>query len=116
MQKRIPEGYIIGDIQLEACKAYPIRIFSDIDMKPRIAYSDMKNGENSRLYLKLLPKGAKTAPHPQLCFFVKGEYHIEELTYLVSNAFSWSTWIEFAINVKQINQLISALSQVKTNF
>ena len=114
-KKRIPEGFIIANIPLESCKAYPMLLWKDISAKPRIAYSDQKNGETNSLKIKILPKGAKTAPHPQLSFFVQGNYHIEELSYLNSNAFEWRTWIEFQTNTYEIDHLLTSLIKAKNS-
>ncbi|MCX8151387.1 MAG: hypothetical protein N3D85_07825 [Candidatus Bathyarchaeota archaeon] len=112
-KKRIPEGLLVADIPLESCKAYPMQIFKDTPVKPRVAYSDHRNGETTNLCIKLLPNGAKTAPHPQLCFFIKGNYHIEELSYCQSNVWNWRTWIEFVANAYEIDHIINSLAKTK---
>jgi len=112
-KKRIPEGFLVADIPLESCKAFPVQIWKGLQVNPRVAYSDQKNGEATSLGIKLLPHGAKTAPHPQLCFFIKGNYHIEELSYCKSNMWNWRTWIEFTANAYEIDHIINSLTKTK---
>lgn len=107
--KRIPEGIILGEIPLEAAKSFPIRIWQGTGIEPRIAYADLNShGEHNTLTLKLLPDGAKTAPHPQLVMFVKGPYHVETLDYYKSNVWDWSTWQEVHVDAKHLKLLIDA--------
>jgi hypothetical protein len=109
-QKRIPEGRIFGEIPLEACKAYPIRIWQGLGLEPRIAYADLNtHKERNMLSVKLLPDGGKTAPHPQIVFFVNGSYHVETLGYARSNAWSWTTWMELHVDARLLKQLIDAV-------
>lgn len=108
--KRIPNGTVFGEIPLEACKAYPIRIFEGLSITPRIAYADQNtHGERNMLSVKLLPDGGKTAPHPQIVFFVNGPYHVEELGYNVSNPFAWTTWVELHIDARELKKIIDAV-------
>ena len=108
--KRIPEGTIFGEIPLEACKAYPIRIWQGLGIEPRIAYADFNtHRERNTLSVKLLPDGGKTAPHPQIVFFVNGPYHVENLGYTRSNAWNWTTWLELHFDAKQLKHMIDAL-------
>jgi len=109
-QKRIPNGTIFGEIPLEACKAYPIRLWQGLDVEPRIAYADYNtHKERNILSVKLLPDGGKTAPHPQIVFFINGPYHVETLGYARSNAWNWTTWMEFHLDTKFLNKTIEAL-------
>ena len=108
--KRIPEGTIFGEIPLEACKAYPIRIWSGTGLEPRIAYADFNtHRERNTLSVKLLPDGGKTAPHPQIVFFVNGPYHVENLGYTRSNAWNWTTWWEAHMDARELKKIIDAL-------
>jgi hypothetical protein len=108
-QKRIPNGTVYGEIPLEACKAYPIRIFEGTGVAPRIAYADLNtHHERNTLSVKLLPNGGKTAPHPQIVFFVNGDYHVETIGYNVSDPFSWTTWIELHLDARMLKRLIDA--------
>jgi hypothetical protein len=109
-QKRIPNGTIYGEIPLEACKAYPIRIWNGTGLAPRIAYADLNtHQERNILSVKLLPDGGKTAPHPQIVFFVNGPYHVEEIGYNVSDPFNWTTWMEFHLNARELKRVIDAV-------
>jgi hypothetical protein len=109
-QKRIPEGTVFGEIPLEAAKAYPIRIWQGLNLEPRIAYADFNtHRERNMLSVKLLPDGGKTAPHPQIVFFVNGPYHVEQLGYTRSNPFSWTTWMELHLDARELKQLIDAV-------
>lgn len=113
-QKRIPNGIIFGEIPLEACKAYPIHIWQGLNQEPRIAYADFNtHQERNVISVKLLPNGGKTAPHPQIVFFINGPYHVETLGYTRSNAWNWTTWMEFHLDTKFLKQLISTLTNVK---
>lgn len=108
--KRIPEGVIFGEITLEACKAYPIRIWNGTGLEPRIAYADFNtHRELNKLSVKLLPDGGKTAPHPQIVFFVNGPYHVENLGYVKSNPLSWTTWMEFHLDAHELKHVIDAV-------
>lgn len=114
LQRRIPEGTIFGEIPLEACKSYPTRIWKGFNVEPRIAYADYNtHNEKNTLSIKLLPAGGKTAPHPQLVFFVNGPYHVETLGYQRSNAWEWTTWMEFHLDAKYLKQVINALIKVE---
>jgi hypothetical protein len=109
-QKRIPNGTIFGEIPLEACKAYPIRIWNGTGFAPRIAYADQNTHcERNVLSVKFLPDGGKTAPHPQIVFFVNGHYHVEQLGYTRSNAWNWTTWMEFHIDARELKKVIDAV-------
>lgn len=109
-QKRIPNGTILGEVPLEACKAYPIRIWQGTALEPRIAYADLNtHKEKNMLSVKILPDGGKTAPHPQIVFFVNGLYHVETLDYYRSNVWNWSTWMEFHLDGRELKQLINAV-------
>ena len=114
-QRRIPIGTVFGEIPLEAAKAYPIRIFEDLQgIAPRIAYADLNtHKERNILSVKLLPDGGKTAPHPQIVFFVNGPYHVEEVGYNVSNPFEWSTWFEAHLDARVLDKIIDALIRAK---
>ena len=93
--KRIPDGTIYGEIPLEAAKSFAINLWQGTGLCPRIAYADLNtHRERNTLSVKFLPDGAKTAPHPQIVFFVKGPYHVEKwLGYGAgSDPFQWSTW------------------------
>lgn len=107
--KRIPPGTVLGTIPLEACKAYPIRIWQDTGLEPRIAYADLNtHREHNTLSVKVLPDGGKTAPHPQVVLFVNGPYHVESLGYVRSNAWKWTTWIELHVDARELKRLIDA--------
>ena len=111
--KRIPEGTIYGEIPLEACKAYPIRIWNGTNIEPRIAYADYNtHRERNTLSVKLLPNGGKTAPHPQIVFFVNGPYHVETLGYNRSDAWNWTTWMEFHLDIRELTKIVDALIRV----
>ncbi len=108
--KRIPAGTIFGEIPLEAAKAYPIRIWNGTDLAPRIAYADYNtHKERNVLSVKLLPDGGKTAPHPQIVFFVNGPYHVEQLGYTRSNAWNWTTWFEAHLDARELKRVIDAV-------
>lgn len=110
VSRRIPEGQILGTVPLEAAKAYPTRIFKDLQVQPRIAYADFNtHQEQNMLNIKFLPYGAKTAPHPQIVFFIKGNYHVETFGYNKTNPFNWSTWMEFHVDAKHLKQVIGAV-------
>jgi hypothetical protein len=110
LTKRIPEGTVYGEIPLEAAKAYPIRIFEGTGLAPRIAYADLNtHREHNTLSVKLLPNGGKTAPHPQIVFFVNGIYHVETIGYNVSDPFQWTTWMELHIDARELRHLIDAV-------
>jgi hypothetical protein len=109
-QKRIPEGTIYGEIPLEAAKAYPLKLWTGTGLYPRIAYADFNtHHEKNILSVKLLPDGGKTAPHPQIVFFVKGPYHVETLSYFKSNVWDWTTWQEYHLDARQLKHLIDAV-------
>jgi hypothetical protein len=114
-QRRIPKGTIIAEIPLEAAKAFPTRIFAGTEIyPPRIAYADLNtHGEKNVLIVKLLPDGAKTAPHPQIVFALKGPYHVEELSYNSTEPFDWTTWQEYHFDAKNVDDFIFALLKVK---
>jgi hypothetical protein len=108
--KRIPQGTVFGEIELEAAKAFPIKLWQGTGLEPRIAYADCNtHKERNFLSVKLLPEGAKTAQHPQIVFFIKGAYHVEPLSYFKSNAWDWTTWQEFHVDAKQLKHLIDAV-------
>jgi hypothetical protein len=110
---RIPESQLIAKIPVESCKAYPIRLFKDLDMLPRIAYADLNTRkEQNDLLVKLLPYGGKTAAHPQLALFIRGPYHVETLGYMKSDPTSWTTWMEIMLDAGQLKQLIEALIRI----
>lgn len=110
MSRRIPEGQVLGTIPLEAAKAFPTRLFQGLQIEPRIAYADFNtHKEKNSLSVKFLPGGAKTAPHPQVVFFVNGPYHVESLGYFKSDPLSWTTWMEFHLNAKDLKQVIDAV-------
>ena len=109
-QKRIPNGQIFGEIPLEAAKAFPIRIFQGLNVEPRIAYADFNtHKERNILSVKLLPDGGKTAPHPQIVFFVNGPYHIEKIGYANSNEWNWTTWFEMHLEARELKHVIDAV-------
>lgn len=113
-QRRIPDGQILGTIPLEAAKAYPTRIFGNLQTTPRIAYADFNtHQEQNTLTVKFLPNGAKTAPHPQIVFFINGPYHVETLSYTRSNPLAWTTWMEFHLDAKHLKQIIDATIKAK---
>ena len=112
--RRIPEGIVFAGIPLEACKAYPIRIWEGLELPPRIAYADRNtHNENNILNVKILPNGGKTAPHPQVVFYVNGPYHVETLGYNVSDPFKWTTWMEFHLDFRALEKLIEGLMKVE---
>lgn len=113
-QKRIPEGQVFGEILVEACKAYPIHLFEGLGIEPRIAYADRNtHNENNLLSVKVLPDGGKTAPHPQIVLFVNGPYHVETLGYQQSDPWKWTTWMEFHLDFRGLEQLIEALMKAE---
>lgn len=108
--KRIPQGTIYGEIQLESAKAYPIHVWDGLQIEPRIAYADLNtHGEHNTLSVKLLPNGGKTAPHPQIVLFVNGPYHVENLGYTRSDPWRWTTWLELHLDCRVLNRLIDAI-------
>lgn len=108
--KRIPAGTVLGEIPLEAAKAYPTRIWQGTGLSPRIAYADLNTkGERNTLSVKLLPTGGKTAPHPQIAFYINGPYHVENLGYARSNPYTWTTWMEFHLDARELKRLINAV-------
>jgi hypothetical protein len=114
LQKRIPEGQVFGEILVEACKAYPIHLFEGLGIAPRIAYADRNtHAENNILSVKVLPSGGKTAPHPQIVLFVNGPYHVETLGYQQSDPWKWTTWMEFHLDFRGLEELIEALMKAE---
>jgi len=108
--KRIPDGQILGVAQLEACKAYPTRIWNGTGLEPRIAYADLNtHKERNTLSVKFLPGGAKTAPHPQVVFFVKGSYPVEKFVYNKTDPLDWTTWMEFHLDARELKHVIDAV-------
>jgi len=79
-------------------------------MEPiRIAYADLNTHcERNILGVKLLPDGGKTAPHPQIVFYVNGPYHVETLGYQKSDPLKWTTWQEYHLNARDLPKLITA--------
>lgn len=115
--KRIPDGTVFGEVPLESCKAYPIRIWDGTGLTPRIAYADQNTkNEHNTLSVKLLPNGGKTAPHPQIVLYVNGEYHTEQLVYANSNPFTWTTWFETHIDAKHVGALIDTLVKARITY
>ena len=113
-QKRIPLGTVFGEIPLEAAKSYPIRIWNGTGIAPRIAYADLNtHHERNVLSVKLLPDGGKTAPHPQIVFFVNGNYHVETIGYERSDPFNWTTWMETHLDAQYLDKIIDALIRAK---
>lgn len=108
--KRIPNGTITGIIPLEAAKAYPTHLFNTPE-QIRFAYADKSKNENIELQIKIAPNGGKTAPHPQLICFIRGDYHVERwLSYGgATDPFKWTTWMEFHVDAREIRRLIGAL-------
>jgi len=114
LPKRIPNGIIFAEIPLESAKAYPTRIFENLNINPKIAYADRNtHQEDNRLGIKLIPDGAKTAKHPQIVFYIKGPYHVETLAYFNSDPKKWSTWMEFHVDVKELKKMIESLLQIE---
>ncbi len=110
VKRRIPDGQVLGTAQLEAAKAFPTRIWNGTGLEPKIAYADFNtHKERNTLSVKFLPGGAKTAPHPQVVFFVNGSYHVEQLTYSNTNPFSWTTWMEFHLDARELKHVIDAV-------
>jgi len=110
LQRRIPQGQIFAEIPVEACKAYPIRTWQGTGLEPRIAYADFNtHQERNTLSVKLLPLGGKTAPHPQIVFFINGPYHVENLGYTRSNPWRWTTWMEFHLDARELKKITDAL-------
>ena len=108
--KRIPNGTIFGEIPLEAAKSFAVKLWQGTGLEPRIAYADWNtHREANTLSIKLLPDGAKTAPHPQVVFFVNGEYHVETLSYFKSNVWNWTTWAEMHLDARNLKKIIDAL-------
>lgn len=109
-QRRIPEGQVLGTIPLEAAKAYPTRIWERTGLTPRIAYADYNtHRELNRLSVKLLPDGGKTAPHPQVVFFVNGPYHVESIGYAQTDPLEWTTWLEMHLDARELKHVIDAV-------
>lgn len=114
VQRRIPKGTILAEIPLEAAKAYPLRLWTGTGLPPKIAYADLNSkGERNSLGVKFLPDGGKGAEHPQVVMYVKGMYHVEEISYENSNPFKWTTWMEQHLNAEYLQQLIDALYKAK---
>lgn len=112
--KRIPQGTVTGIIPLDAAKAFPSHLFSTKE-EIRFAYADQKNNEHIELQVKVAPNGAKTAPHPQLICFIRGDYHPEPFYNYGggSDPFKWTTWMEFHLDAENINLFITALFRAK---
>lgn len=112
--KRIPKGTVTAEIPLEAAKAFPTRIWTGTGIPPRIAYADLNtHHEENTLSVKLLPDGGKTAPHPQIVFFVTGAYHVETLGYHVSDPYRWSSWMEFHFEERFIERVVEGLLKAR---
>lgn len=110
---KIAQGKTIAEIPIDACKAYPIRIFEGLSIAPRIAVADRNTrNDDAKLMITLIP-GCKTAPHPQIGFIVKGPYHMEQIAYAKSNPFDWATWIELYIDAKDLGKIIDGLIRLQ---
>jgi hypothetical protein len=110
-EKKLLPGVVYAEIPLDACKCYPIRAFAGSN--PFIVVSDRNTKkENPTLTVKLEP-GCKTAPYPQVAFYIKGDYHTENILYPRSNPREWATWIEFYADKKQLEEIIDTLIRVK---
>ena len=110
---KIPDGKIFAQIPLEACKAYPTRLFERLNVTPLIAVSDRNTRkDDTKLMLTLIP-GCKTALHPQIGFIVKGPYHIETIGYSQTDPFTWKSWIEFYLDARDLKQIIEALIRIE---
>ena len=113
--RRIPPGTVLAEIPLEAAKAYAVHLFDGLNVPIRIAYADRNtHDEHNFLGVKLLPNGGKTAPHPQVVFYVNGPYHVETLGYHNSDPSKWRTWMEFHLDACQVKPLIGALARSMT--
>ncbi len=111
--KKLLPGKVYAEIPLDACKCYPTRIFADVGVKPVIAVADRNTKkENPILAIKLEP-GCKTACYPQIAFYVKGNYHLENVLYPKSNPHEWVTWIEFYLDGRQLKEVIEALIRIQ---
>ena len=100
---------VLGEIELNAAKAYPIKIFSDFG-DIRFAYADKSNKENCNLKVLSFPAGCKTARHFQVAFRIVGDYHIEHPSYYSSNLFKWESWMEIVLPVREVPKLIKFLA------
>jgi hypothetical protein len=86
-----------------------VKLWQNTGIEPRIAYADWNtHREANTLSVKLLPDGCKTAKHPQIVFFIKGNYHVEQLSYFHSNVWDWSSWQEFHLDARNLPKIIDA--------
>jgi hypothetical protein len=109
--KKLLPGIVFVEVPLDACKCYPIRAFAG--STPFIVVSDRNSKkEDPTLTVKLEP-GCKTAPYPQVAFYIKGDYHTENILYPRSNPRTWATWVEFYLNKKDLDRIIESLIRVK---
>lgn len=112
--KRIPNGTIIGTIPLEAAKAFPTQYFIERNLPVKIAYADaVTKGEVNNLIIKYLPDGSKRTPHPQVVLYVRGSYHLEELSYKNSDPANWTTWMETHIEAHEFQKIINSICKVE---
>lgn len=110
-KKKIPPGKVYGEIPLEACKSYPVKIFQDENVIIAVADKNTRN-DKITLTIKLEPQGCKTAKHPQIAFYIKGRYHPEHLGYYKSEPNEWRTWIEFYLDLRDLKKIIDALMRI----
>jgi hypothetical protein len=109
--KKLLPGVVFAEIPLDACKCYPIRAFAGSN--PFIVVSDrITKKENPTITVKLEP-GCKTAPYPQIAFYIKGDYHTENILYPKSDPNKWITFVEFYLGTRELDRLIDSLIRVK---
>lgn len=113
--KRLPIGTtFLGLVPLEACKAYPTRIWDGTGLAPRIAYADANTKhEHNDLLVNFLPEGNKSAPHPQIVLITRGAYHTETFLYEKTDPRSWSTWMEVHLDARLLDRLVDPLIRAK---
>jgi len=112
--RKIPKGKVYCEVRADAAKAYPTRIFDRVQ-DIRFAYADISKDEKIFVGIKLAPEGCITARHPQVVFFVRGDYHMETPGYAKSDLMAWTTWMEFHIPASKIDELIDALQKIKVD-
>lgn len=113
--RKIPEGKFCIEIPVDSAATFPIRAFKELGVKPVQVIADRYGREDEiRLGLGLKPLGCKTARHPQIVFYIKGNYHLETLSHYKTNPFNWKTWFHFYIDVRDLKGLIDALTRIQS--
>jgi len=111
-QLKIIDEEVLKEIPLIAVKSYPTRIFENVK-EVKLAYASVLNGENNFLGVVFNPKGITKKPDPEICFFIRGDYHKETLQYYTKDPMKWVSWIEFVLDLKNLDQLIKTLTKIR---